>query len=73
VKDVIRTVERIIGRRVSVIPDARRPGDPPTLIASPEQARRVLGWNAKYVGLDEIVATAWQWQDKTALSAAAAI
>ena len=73
VMDVIRTVERITGRRIPVINDARRPGDPATLIASPEQARRVLGWNAKYAGLDEIVATAWQWQEKTALSAAAAI
>jgi UDP-glucose-4-epimerase GalE len=73
VRDVIRSVERIAGHGVCVVEEARRPGDPAALIASADEAKRVLGWNANFRSLDEIVATAWQWHANASLSAAAAI
>jgi UDP-glucose-4-epimerase GalE len=73
VRDVIRCVEQIAGGRISVIEAPRRPGDPATLVASAEAARRVLEWKPNFSSLDEIVATAWKWHAKTSLSAVAAI
>jgi len=40
----------------------RRPGDPPELVANPEKARAVLGWEAQHSSLEEIVETAWRWR-----------
>jgi UDP-glucose 4-epimerase len=42
---------------------ARRPGDPPTLIADATLARQLLGWTARR-DLREIVSTAWKWQQR---------
>ena len=61
VREVIRSVERISGLRVPVVQSSRRPGDPPILAARSERATQLLGWIPKYVDLDEIIATAWNW------------
>jgi len=42
---------------------ARRPGDPPTLVADPAKAQEVLGWTAKR-NLADIVSSAWAWMQK---------
>jgi UDP-arabinose 4-epimerase len=62
VRAVIETAERITGRRVSVRPGMRRPGDPPALVANPARARQVLGWTPECSQLPAIVETAWRWQ-----------
>ena len=64
VKDVIKTVERVSGRRVRLNERARRPGDPPMLVASADKAREELGWEPHYVTLDSIVETAWAWHSR---------
>ena len=60
VNEVITLVETVTGRPVPRRIVARRPGDPPALVADPRQAESVLRWKAKYT-LDQIVATAWNW------------
>jgi UDP-glucose 4-epimerase len=40
---------------------ARRPGDPPELIASADRGKAVLGWTATESDIENIVATAWTW------------
>ncbi len=40
---------------------ARRPGDPPALVAAAERARQVLGWAPRYTELRPIIETAWNW------------
>ena len=40
-----------------------RAGDPPSLYANPGKAREVLGWTATR-GIDEILTSAWKWQQK---------
>ncbi|EJX8005735.1 UDP-glucose 4-epimerase, partial [Enterococcus faecalis] len=42
----------------------RRAGDPSTLIASSEKAKRVLGWQPEVTEVKDIIATAWQWHVK---------
>jgi len=63
VLDVIRSAERITGRKVPFEVVPRRDGDPPRLVASCEKARRVLGWQPRFGSLDDIVGTAWRWHE----------
>jgi UDP-glucose 4-epimerase len=62
VREVISEVEKITGKRVphKVVP--RRPGDPPALVANPAKAQSLLHWKATR-GLNEIVSTAWSWEE----------
>lgn len=62
VLEVINAVERIAGRSIKRAVAPRRPGDPPSLVASPEKARRVLGWGGGLADLDEIVESAFAWR-----------
>ncbi|MBA3816866.1 MAG: UDP-glucose 4-epimerase GalE [Parachlamydiaceae bacterium] len=58
--EVINSVERVTGKKVNVIEGARRPGDPPILVADSQKAMRELGWYGKYTELDTMVAHAWK-------------
>ncbi len=62
VKEVIRTCEEVTKRTIPAEIAPRREGDPPMLVASPDRARQVLGWNAKRSSLKDIVEDAWAWQ-----------
>jgi len=62
VREVIETCRRVTGREIKVVEGARRPGDPPQLVADPSRAQRELGWEPKFKTLEEIVETAWEWQ-----------
>ena len=39
----------------------RRAGDPAVLFADARKIHRELGWSARHVEIDQIVATAWNW------------
>jgi UDP-glucose-4-epimerase GalE len=60
-RELLSAVERVTGRRVPVKNAARRPGDPPELVADASRFRRELGWEPCYSDLDTIVNTAWAW------------
>jgi UDP-glucose-4-epimerase GalE len=64
VREVIAAAERITGRRVPRREAARRPGDPPALVADATRARTVLGWTPRQSDLDTILATAWAWHQR---------
>jgi UDP-glucose 4-epimerase len=61
VREVLSACERVIGRKIDVREEARRPGDPATLVASSQKVRSRLGWVPKYASLDTIIAHAWAW------------
>lgn len=61
VKEVIDTVEKVVGSPVKKQVVDRRPGDPASLVASSEKIQKELGWKPKYDTLDSIVASAWKW------------
>jgi UDP-glucose 4-epimerase len=63
VKEVIDAATRVTGRDIPVVVGARRPGDPAILIASSDKIRRVLGWIPQHSSLDEIVSSAWKWEE----------
>lgn len=64
VREVIDTVARVSGRAIPVEEGARRPGDPPMLVASNARIREVLGWQPRYDDLEFIARTAWLWEQK---------
>jgi UDP-glucose 4-epimerase len=61
VREVIRTVEEVTGKKVPVKEGPRRPGDPPVLVASSVKIQQELGWKPRYTDLRQIVETAWRW------------
>jgi UDP-glucose 4-epimerase len=62
VREVIAAAERVVGRPIPTEAGARRPGDPPTLVASNERARMLLGWTPRRGSLDEMIGSAWAWR-----------
>jgi UDP-glucose-4-epimerase GalE len=62
VREVISAVEKVTGKAVPHTLVPRRPGDPPALVANPAKAHSLLNWKATR-GLDEIVSTAWSWEE----------
>jgi len=64
VKQVLTEIERITGFKVTAAIGARRPGDPPTLIANPERAKQRLGFSTSRSDLETIIRTAWAWHQK---------
>jgi UDP-glucose 4-epimerase len=61
VREVVDACRRITGHEIPVEIGPRRPGDPPELVADGARAARALDWRPRYVDLDEIVRTAWNW------------
>ena len=59
VRQVISAVEKVTGKKVKIQEGARRPGDPPILIASSCKASRELNWRPAYSSLELIIEHAW--------------
>jgi UDP-glucose 4-epimerase len=62
VKQVIDTACAVTGRDIQVHLEARREGDPAVLVADATRARNELGWNPGLSKLDEIIGSAWHWE-----------
>src|SRR5688572_11482094 len=61
-REVITCVESVTGKRIATVAGPRRPGDPPVLVASPDKARRELGWKPSRQSLEMIIESAWKWK-----------
>ena len=61
VREVIRAAEAVSGKSIPCRETARRPGDPPVLVADPGLAAELLGWRARLSDLETIVRTALAW------------
>jgi UDP-glucose 4-epimerase len=64
VLDVIETVRRVSGvnERMDVRYAARRPGDPPEIVAAADKLRAQLGWRPELDDLPTIVEHALKWE-----------
>ena len=62
VREVLAAVGSVIGRPVPSVSGARRPGDPPSLVADAAVARARLGWHPLRSDLATIVASAAAWR-----------
>ncbi|MBS2038978.1 UDP-glucose 4-epimerase GalE [bacterium] len=61
VREVIAVVEKVTGRKVEVSVSQRRPGDPPSLVATCQLAQADLNWRPQWTDLEQTVASAWRW------------
>ncbi len=61
VREVVETARTVTGKPITVLEAPRRPGDAPRLVASSEKIRSELGWQPRHPGLEEIIASAWEW------------
>lgn len=64
VQQVIETARRVTGRTITVSDAPRRAGDPPRLVADPQRAHTLLGWQPQFASLEQIVTHAWGWEKK---------
>jgi UDP-glucose-4-epimerase GalE len=63
VAEVLKKVEEVTGHSVPVRIAPRRPGDPPSLVADPSGAEKMLRWKARR-SLDDMVRSAWGWMGR---------
>jgi UDP-glucose 4-epimerase len=63
VKEIIEAARRVTGHPIPAVVAERRAGDPAKLVASSEKAKRELGWKPKFTNVEDIIATAWKWNN----------
>ena len=66
VREILSAAEKAVGRPIPAVHQPRRPGDPPRLIAAAARAQQILGWKPAHSSLENILETAWRWQEKHA-------
>lgn len=64
VREVIDAARRVTAVDIPLETAARRPGDPPSLVADSSALRRELGWEPRHDDLEYIIRTAWEWEKK---------
>jgi UDP-glucose 4-epimerase len=64
VLEIVKTAEKVTGKKVPVTYGPRRPGDAIALYADPSFSKKVLGWEAQYKDPEAIIRSAWNWFSK---------
>lgn len=59
--EMLKAAREVTGKEIPAEIADRRGGDPDTLIAASDKARRVLGWNPQYDDVHKLIETAWKW------------
>jgi len=62
VMEVVHAVREVSGREVPYRVVGRRSGDPESLVASADRLK-ALGWQPRFVRIEQIVETAWEWHN----------
>jgi UDP-glucose 4-epimerase len=63
VLEAIQATEKVTGRKVTVVPSPRRPGDPGRLVASCDKIKAELGWEPQYPDIETIIRHAYKWRE----------
>ncbi len=66
VLEAIRAFEKVSGTKLNYHIGHRRPGDSAAIFADASKAKNTLGWQPER-NIDDIMATAWQWEQKRSL------
>ncbi|MEE8823551.1 UDP-glucose 4-epimerase [Lentilactobacillus sunkii] len=61
-KQMLDAARDVTGKPIPAKMGPRRAGDPSTLIAASDKARKVLGWKPQFDDVHEIIKTAWNWK-----------
>lgn len=62
VREVIKGMEDVIGRKLPVVETLRRAGDAPMLVSNPAKLKSELDWKPQYEDLHEIIRSAYDWE-----------
>ena len=62
--EVLETVRQVTGHAIPMEMTARRPGDPPTLVAGNDKVSAELGWTGAHSALEETISSAWGWMQR---------
>lgn len=62
VREVISTMKKVSGVDFKVVETARRPGDPPALVAASDKIKSTLNWKPKRDDLELICRTSYEWE-----------
>lgn len=63
-REMLEAARAVTGQPIPAVMASRRAGDPSTLIAASNRARKVLGWQPQYDNVQEIIRTAWNWKQR---------
>ena len=63
VLEIVQACEEVTGKRIIREHVARRPGDPPALVADPSKLVNGLGWKPRYTSITDVIRTAWNWHE----------
>ena len=64
VREIIEVAKKITNQKMDIEIQSRRKGDPAELIADNQKIKSELNWTTKHSDLDEIISSAWQWEQK---------
>ncbi|MBR1904034.1 MAG: UDP-glucose 4-epimerase GalE [Alphaproteobacteria bacterium] len=64
VLEIIRSAERVTGRKVNYDFVPRRAGDPAVVVATNALARQILNWQPQYNDIDKIIQPTWNLEIK---------
>lgn len=62
VREVLSTVAKVSGQALTIVEEARRAGDPASLVARADKVRTVLGWQPKFDSLEVIAKSQLAWE-----------
>ncbi len=65
VKEMVNLAEKICGKKMNIEFCDRRAGDADILIADSTKIKTVLGWQPKYSNLNNILQSAWDWENRS--------
>jgi len=65
VLELIKAFEKVSGQKLNYKVGPRRPGDVVEVYANNNKAKTLLGWETQY-GLDDMMSTAWRWEQVVA-------
>lgn len=63
-QEIFETAEKVVNNSIPVKVGPRRAGDPDELVADNTKAKELLGWIPLYSDLNNILTTAWKWEQK---------
>ncbi|MFC6259345.1 UDP-glucose 4-epimerase GalE [Levilactobacillus fujinensis] len=61
-KEMLEAARKVTGKEIPATMAPRRAGDPSTLIAASDKARKVLNWQPRFDNVEDIIRTAWNWK-----------
>jgi UDP-glucose 4-epimerase len=63
-KEILEAAREVTGKDIPAEIGPRRPGDPSTLIAASDKARKVLGWKPQFDDVHKMIEDAWNFKQK---------